>query len=487
MDDKLCQKGHSILESNWLGKLYKPILITVAWVILWRAAALMEYAPHASIWFPPSGVTFAVLLIMGSKSIPIILFASMAATFWENHIYQGQQSIITLLATGFLFAAVHCLSYWIGATALRKFSDSGKTEKVPSLILLFLIIGTCSSLLAAFGGAKVLSITGIIAPQEVYEIWGPWWVGDLVGVVVITPLTVSILSKLYTSESRWLVENFKAIYDNAPIRNYLYKLVIAIALLSLVSVLVAIFPSSNIVFCVFFLGIAQMWIVFTENPSRAFLSLAILSTASAILISSLQLGNHALIYQFTISLLAANTYFGLWVPHILLDNKNLRILAERDVLTGAQTRQFFIKNVNNEINRCRRANHPLSLVLFDIDGFKQINDTQGHSVGDQVLTAICQHVNDEIRPGDIIGRFGGDEFMLLFPGDDLHNSCLAAERIRKSIAEMKFAWINDPITCSFGVVEILNDDTFVSAFERADNLLFDAKRSGKNKVEPIHV
>ncbi len=481
--DKSCQEG-SVAGTKWVSVLYKPALITIAWVILWRAAALMEYAPHASIWFPPSGVTFAILLILGWKAIPIILCASIATTFWENYIYQGGQSFSTLLATGLLFAVVHCLSYWIGATILRKFSNAGKTAKVPSLILMFLIIAACSSLLSALGGATGLSITGIISPQEVYEIWGPWWVGDLVGVVVITPITVSIISTLYNEESRWLVDNFRSIYEHSPIRNYLYKQVIAIVLLALISVLVAIYPSSSIVFCVFFLGIAQMWIVFTENPSRAFLSLAILSTVTAILIASLELGSHALVYQFTISLLAANTYFGLWVPHILLDNKNLRVLAERDVLTGAQTRQFFIKNVNVEINRCRRANQPLSLALFDIDGFKQINDKNGHSVGDQVLSAVCTDVANEIRPADIIGRFGGDEFMLLFPGDNLESAVQAAERIRHSISQMSFNFVDQSVTCSFGVVEIEPSDTFVTAFEKADNFLLEAKKSGKNQVKP---
>ncbi len=482
--ERSCQEGHSMYEDKWFGTIFKAVLITIAWVILWRAAALMEYAPHASIWFPPSGVTFAIFLILGWRAIPIILCASIATTFWEDQIYHGEQAFSTLLATGFLFATVHCFSYWIGAALLHRFNDAGKASKVPSLILVFLIIAACSSLLAALGGSTALSITGIILPHEIMAIWGPWWVGDLVGVVVITPITVSILSKLYNDESQWLVKNFQAIYEHSPIRIYLYKQTIAIVLLALVSVLVAIYPSSSVVFCVFFLGIAQMWIVFTENPSRAFLSLALLSFVTAILISSLQLGNHAMVYQFTISLLAANTYFGLWVPHILLDNKNLRVLVERDVLTGSQTRQFFIKNVNNEINRCRRSNQPLSLALFDIDGFKHINDTNGHTVGDRVLTTITSYVSEEIRPSDIIGRFGGDEFMLLFPGDNLESAVQAAERIRKSINEMIITPLNEPVTCSFGVVEIEPNDNFVSAFERADNHLLEAKQCGKNQVKP---
>ncbi|MFV0449773.1 MAG: diguanylate cyclase [Vibrio sp.] len=479
-----CQEEHSMFASKWFGVITKSVLIIVAWVILWRAAALMEYAPHASIWFPPSGVTYAIFLILGWKAIPIVLVASVSATFWENSIYQGQQSFSTLLITGLLFATVHCLSYWIGAAILRKLSHTGKTNRIPYLILMFLIIAASSSLVAAIAGTNSLAITGIIASNEIMSIWGPWWVGDLVGVVVVAPLTVGILARFYPDESQWLIENFTSIYQQAPIDNYLYKQTIAIVLLALISVLVAIYPSSGVVFCVFFLGIAQMWIVFTESAGRAFLSLALLSTSTAILISWLQLDNHAMVYQFTISLLAANTYFGLWVPHILIDNRNLRILAERDVLTGAQTRQFFIKNVRNEINRCRRFDQPLSLTLFDIDGFKLINDTLGHTIGDKVLTLVAQHVSKEIRPADLIGRFGGDEFMLLLPGDDLSHAIQAADRIRVSIEATKFPSLEKKVTCSFGVVEIDIQDTFVSAFERADNFLLEAKKAGKNRVKP---
>lgn len=480
-----CPERHSRFGNKWFNTISKPVLITVAWILLWRAAALMEYAPHASIWFPPSGVTYAVFLIFGWRAIPIVLFASITTTFWEDSIYQGHQSSSTLLLTGLLFATSHCVSYWLGATILRKLSRTGKQFRIPYLILMFLIIAATSSLIAAIGGSNVLAITGIILPSEIMSLWGPWWVGDLVGVVVIAPITVAILSKYYPKESHWLVENFKSVYEQSSLSNYLYKQAIAIVVLALISVLVSIYPASSVVFCVFFLGIAQMWIVFTESAGRAFLSLGILSTTTAILVSWLQLGNHAMVYQFTISLLAANTYFGLWVPHILLDNRNLRILAERDVLTGAQTRQYFIKNVKNEISRCRRINQPLSLALFDIDGFKQINDTFGHTIGDKVLTTISEHVRKEIRPADLIGRFGGDEFMLLLPSDDLPHAVQAAERIRSSIECLKIPSLEITITCSFGVVEITSNDTFVSAFERADNFLLEAKKCGKNQVKPI--
>lgn len=97
-----CPERHSRFGNKWFNTISKPVLITVAWILLWRAAALMEYAPHASIWFPPSGVTYAVFLIFGWRAIPIVLFASITTTFWEDSIYQGHQSSSTLLLTGLL-------------------------------------------------------------------------------------------------------------------------------------------------------------------------------------------------------------------------------------------------------------------------------------------------------------------------------------------------------------------------------------------------
>lgn len=461
----------------------RPIVIALAWLILWRAAALMEYEPHVSIWFPPAGVTFAIFLVLGWSYLPVLMFCSIAATFWENSMYGSQQPFTTLVSTGLLFAAIHSFSYWLGAALLKQISSQQDSVKIPNLILTFLILSVCSSLVAAVGGSTALAITGIIEYGDIMDLWVPWWVGDLIGVVVITPIVVSVLGAFYPSEGRWITKHFKPLIDDAPKAPFIYKLMTASAILFVISILVSAYPSSQIVFMVFFLGIAQMWIVFTETATRSFVSLALLSTLTAVFVDVLGLSNRAMVYQFTIYLLAANTYFGLWVPHILVDNQKLQRLSEQDILTDVQTRQFFIRNVHDEVIRARRYNQPVSMVLFDVDNFKAINDNHGHIVGDKVLIAIANLVKQEIRPSDKIGRFGGDEFMLLLPGDDLSGAIRVAERLRQAIGHLYIDDFGDIVTCSFGVTEMKSNDNFVSAFEQADKLLLAAKKEGRHRVK----
>lgn len=469
--------------NKWMHVLsLRPIIVACVWLIMWRAAALMEYEPHASIWFPPAGVTFAIFLILGRSYLPVLILCSVAATFWENQLYDSHESFTTLVSTGLLFAAIHSFAYWLGSAVLKKCHAGRDHIKVPSLILMFLLIAVCASLLAAVGGSTALAITGIIQYSDIMQLWVPWWVGDLIGVVVITPISLSILSRFYPSEGRWLTKHFKPLLDDLPRLPYLCKLLTACLILTSISLLVSVYPSSQIVFMIFFLGLAQMWIVFTETASRSFASLTILSTLTAVLVDVLALSDRAMVYQFTIYLLAANTYFGLWVPHILVDNQKLRRLSEQDLLTDVQTRQFFIRNVHDEVIRARRYNQPISLILFDVDRFKAINDNYGHFVGDKVLIAISEQVRKDIRPSDKIGRFGGDEFMLLLPGDDLSAAEHVADRLCRAIATLTIEGLDEPVTCSFGVAEIKGNDNFVSAFEQADKLLLEAKRKGRNQV-----
>ncbi|WGY44982.1 diguanylate cyclase [Vibrio sp. ABG19] len=467
-----------LVRTGWI----RPLIVALIWLLLWRAASLMEYEPHASIWFPPAGVTFAIFLVLGWSYLPVLIVCCIGSTFWENSLYQAQQSASTLISTGLLFAAIHSCSYWVGATILKRSSERSGYLKVPHLILIFLLVAVLSSVLAALGGSAALALTGIISNNEIASLWVPWWIGDLIGVVVVTPIIVTLLGGIYPEEGRWLTQYFKPLITNAPLGQFLLKLATSMVMLTVISLLVAYYPSSHIVFTVFFLGIAQMWIVFTETATRSFLSLALLSTLTALLIAWLGLSEKAMVYQFTIYLLAANTYFGLWVPHILVDNQKLRRLSEQDMLTEVESRGYFIRNAKEEIVRAKRYNQPISLLLFDVDNFKAINDTYGHSVGDKVLTHIARLVDETIRASDKVGRFGGDEFMVLLPGDEEQQALLLAERLRHAVACADFDELDYPVTCSFGIAEVHENDTFSSAFEQADNCLLEAKRAGRNQV-----
>lgn len=156
--------------------------------------------------------------------------------------------------------------------------------------------------------------------------------------------------------------------------------------------------------------------------------------------------------------------------------------ASHDRLTGLYNRREFESIFEKEMHRAKRYLYPLSVVLFDIDDFKKINDTYGHKIGDEVLIGISILVQKIIRQSDTIARWGGEEFIVIFPESDLENTKVKAETIRAAIDREIFPK-NLHVTCSFGVTTYLKEDTSDSLFIRCDNALYQAKNLGKNNVQ----
>jgi len=165
---------------------------------------------------------------------------------------------------------------------------------------------------------------------------------------------------------------------------------------------------------------------------------------------------------------------------------HLESMANTDSLTGLHNRQSFMHRAEKEFNRARRYARPLSAVMIDVDHFKNINDAHGHAVGDEVLrqvSAICQY---SLRGSDLLGRIGGEEFVLLLPDTPLANAMFVAERMREQLAKtpIQLEGLIIPITASFGVASVAeNDINFDSVLERADSAMYNAKHDGRNRVK----
>jgi diguanylate cyclase (GGDEF)-like protein len=159
----------------------------------------------------------------------------------------------------------------------------------------------------------------------------------------------------------------------------------------------------------------------------------------------------------------------------------LQNLLNTDTLTGAFTRVKFDNEIKKQIAFSQQTGRKMSLAIFDIDNFKRINDTYGHLEGDNVLSGIANIVIENLRLRDILTRWGGEEFVIVFPCTGLASAVKTAERLRIKISDAAFS-IGEVVTCSFGVTEFKKGDTPVSLLRRADNLLYEAKASGKNVV-----
>ncbi|GAC1566989.1 MAG: hypothetical protein NVS3B14_11590 [Ktedonobacteraceae bacterium] len=161
--------------------------------------------------------------------------------------------------------------------------------------------------------------------------------------------------------------------------------------------------------------------------------------------------------------------------------------ALTDALTGLPNHRAIIEHMENELARAQRFERPFSLIFFDGDRFKQVNDTYGHGIGDVVLRELGERVESVLRGGDTLGRFGGEEFVILLPEADLEQACLIAERIRAAVAATPLATkqVEEGInaTISVGVATYPTDgETISSLLEKADQAMYWAKRLGRNQV-----
>lgn len=164
----------------------------------------------------------------------------------------------------------------------------------------------------------------------------------------------------------------------------------------------------------------------------------------------------------------------------------LRNLATTDYLTGIYNRRHYVYLTKKEIKRTKRYNHQLSMIMIDIDRFKLINDSYGHSIGDNVLKRLCYACKTQLRDSDIFGRIGGEEFAITMLECDLSNALVVAERIRKIIEDL-YVKVNGSglsFTISIGVAEFSKEeDNFYSLLKKTDDALYTAKEKGRNRVE----
>jgi diguanylate cyclase (GGDEF)-like protein/PAS domain S-box-containing protein len=167
----------------------------------------------------------------------------------------------------------------------------------------------------------------------------------------------------------------------------------------------------------------------------------------------------------------------------LLEAKNRRLeeMSMRDYLTDLYNRRALMEKLDFEIKRRNRTKNPLSIVMLDLDHFKQVNDTYGHQVGDQVLIQVADLLRKTVREIDIVGRYGGEEFLVILPDCPFKEAANVAERIRAGVAGFDFKF-NLNLTLSGGIAEFKggNSDDLIAI---ADQNLYFAKKSGRNIIQ----
>lgn len=172
------------------------------------------------------------------------------------------------------------------------------------------------------------------------------------------------------------------------------------------------------------------------------------------------------------------------IEHLKSELELVNKLVREDQLTGALNRRGLDDALEREAARAERANTPLCIALIDIDNFKRINDAFGHQVGDIVLVHLVAIIKETIRTNDLIGRYGGEEFLLLLPDSRIDEAVAVMGRLQRELAGKTISWGTQQllVTFSAGVAARGAGETIEALINRADHALYEAKRAGKDRV-----
>ncbi|CUA88627.1 diguanylate cyclase (GGDEF) domain [Pseudidiomarina woesei] len=450
-------------------------LMFALWIITWHLSGLMEYQAHASLWFIPAGLSFAAFIMFRWLAALPIFIAALVTTFGLNFSSNESLELVGAITKAAPFALVHVVVYGIGGMACRFFIGHFNHLQIVQKILTFLLSAFITTLVATFLSIATLNATEMLSESANSAIWLPWWIGDLAGVYILTPVFLLLFARIWPDAKRDS-RLFAFRYDKSPKRAwppFIFKLGVLLSLTTMHLMLDVWLENPEFAYFIFFLCIPQMWIVFTESIPRQCVSLSVLAIFITLSFQILDMNSSAITYQFALCVISANAYFGMAVPSLVTTNNYLLKRSNTDGLTQIANRQHFAEQAK-QLLRDRR-NYPMSLVLFDLDKFKAINDNFGHAAGDQALVTTAKIVQQSLREDDLFARYGGDEFILLLAKENLQGATNIVERIKQELAEAKNDDSQFTIQGSFGIVEIAPDESLKLAIERADKQLLKQK------------
>jgi diguanylate cyclase (GGDEF)-like protein len=197
--------------------------------------------------------------------------------------------------------------------------------------------------------------------------------------------------------------------------------------------------------------------------------------------------SHAVAYNLLHTLASRLRSGNQIIQHDRAELERYKFHASVDALTGLFNRYWIDKMLARQMERSRGSREALSLLLIDVDQFKQFNDRHGHVAGDCALRAVATCMRGALRPSDMLARFGGEEFLVLLPGASLQNARDIAERLRSAVGHMPIHYVDGTqlpsVTVSIGAAQLLEDGSPEMFLERADRALYRAKSGGRNRVQ----
>lgn len=470
-------EGEPPQSGSWRSWWLHPLLL-VLWLGSFLLAAALEHAPHASLWFPPAAVTFAGLYSMGWRAAPAIVLACALGTWLTEASHQGEVRLGVLAWSSLVFALTHTGAYALPAMLLRRLAPSASTELTLRAVSQFLLLGALGALLAAVLGVLGLYHTNLLETPDLFELASAWWIGDYAALVTLAPVLALVVRR---AGGPGAVRRFPA-FEWGPWRlrrSAALKLgLLFAATLAILAGYLELSNSRALLVMLVLPVVLQLWVVHTENLASAQLGLLGFSLLTVGAAAAVDVGDDALILQFAAISLAANAYLGLAVPALYAANKRLREQVSHDGLTGALSRACFEDRAALELAEGFRRDRASAIVMLDVDGLKELNDTHGHAGGDLALRELVVRCKACLGSDDFIGRLSGDEFAIFLPESDQARAHRIVEAIRGQLESGPVESLGRRVSASFGITTATGTPRSLSQLlQAADQAMYDEKRA----------
>ncbi|NDY96699.1 MASE1 domain-containing protein [Wenzhouxiangella limi] len=292
------------------------LLIFGSWLVAFGAAALLEYAPNASLWFPPAAVTFAAVMVLGLRALPVLWLGCLVVTLLADQIYQRGLAWPELLLAGLAFAITHTLAYAAVALVLRSRDDVLSPGAYRGNVTLFLMGGMLATGLSSALGGLSLAATGMTEFRELPALIPTWWIGDYAGLVTVAPLFAVLLTQLAEAlevtprkrlEPLLGPRPWHALWPGAALK------LLGLAALTLTILAIAVVFAAPFVLVLLLLAClpVQLWIARNESPLVTLLGVFGFTLLLAIATSATGLREQAPTLQFMVISVAIGSYLDL--------------------------------------------------------------------------------------------------------------------------------------------------------------------------------
>lgn len=463
------------------------LVLAAAYLVLGRLTFVVsvEYSNVTSVVFAPEGVALAFAVAFGPRVAWGVLLGQALLSIWSG------PSVLGGLAIG----TVNALECALGAVLFLRWRISPKFGHPRDVLLFVALVFLVLQPISATGGVSVLWalgatpldwipnalepfwVQGIQQPlteaAEIPSAWAHWWIGNAVGQILIAPLLLA-----------WSIKGGARRLTTHP---DLILSAIAIGLLGLAATAFPIYP-------LLMLGVTYpllVWIGLRRGLRGV--------TTANVLIAPAITWAGASGYGFLAHLsvpdrlayvsffIATASVFSLMLFAMFEERRllveQLDLLARQDPLVPLANRRHFVEMLGDELTSVAADGRSLSVVVFDVDHFKRINDDFGHAAGDVALTAVAETCSSLLGEGDLAARIGGEEFAIALPDTDLETARQFGDELRVAVADQHLAReALTPMTVSVGVAAARPHDSLDALLNRADRALYAAKRGGRNSV-----